>query len=121
MNTFYNLHNFNFFDATTIALMIPAMVLALIIVLCAIKKSYWVLKPADLSINAAESEQCNADDCRIAFAIRRLDIYLCGLILANVQAAVLLSSISYAILPGDSFHRFFNSPDVGYGHDCRIY
>ncbi len=106
MNTFYNLHYFNFFDATTIAIMIPTMVLAFLILVCGIKRHYWVLRPADLSINAAESGQRSVDDGRIAFAIRRLDIYLYGLILANVQAAVLLTSISYAIWPGDSFYSF---------------
>lgn len=106
MNTFYNLHNFNFFDATTIAIMIPTMVMAILIVVCAIKKQYWVLKPAELSITAAGCEQQSVDDGRIAFALRRVDIYIYGLILANVQAAIFLSSVSYAILPGDSFHSF---------------
>lgn len=106
MNIFYNLHYFNFFDTTTIAIIIPSMVLALLILVCAIKKQYWVLRPGNLSINAAESGQPSADDGRIAFAIKRLDIYLYGLILANVQAAIFLSSVSYAILPGDSFHSF---------------
>lgn len=104
MNTFYNLHDFNFFDATTIAIMIPTMVMAILIVVCSIKKRYWVLKPAELSIPAAGCEQQSADDGRIVFVIRRLDIYLYGLILANVQAAVLLSSINYTILLEDSFH-----------------
>jgi hypothetical protein len=106
MNTFYNLHYFNFFDATTIAIMIPTVVMAFLILVCGIKKHYWVLRPAELSINAAGSGQRSADDGRIAFAIKRLDIYLYGLILANVQAAIFLSSVSYAILPGDSFHSF---------------
>ena len=106
MNTFYNLHYVNFFDASTIAIIIPSMVLALLILVCAIKKQYWVLRPASLSIDAAGREQPSADDGRIAFAIKRLDIYLYGLILANVQAAIFLSSVSYAILPGDSFHSF---------------
>jgi hypothetical protein len=104
MNTFYNLHDFNFFDATTIAIMIPTMVVAILIVVCSIKKRYWFLKPAELSIPAAGCEQRSADDGRIIFVIRRLDIYLYGLILANVQAAVLLSSINYTILLEDSLH-----------------
>lgn len=106
MNTFYNLHYVNFFDASTIAIIIPSMVLALLILVCAIKKQYWVLQPASLSIDAAGREQPSADDGRIAFAIKRLDIYLYGLILANVQAAIFISSVSYTILPGDSFHDF---------------
>lgn len=106
MNTFYNLQYFNFFDATTIAIMIPSMALALLVLVGAVGKRYWVLRPADLSINAAGCEQQSADDGRIVFAIKRLDIYFYGLILANVQAAIFLSSVSYAILPGDSFHSF---------------
>lgn len=106
MNTFYNLHYFNFFDATTIAIMIPSMALALLVLVGAVGKRYWALRPADLSINAAGCEQQSADDGRIVFAIKRLDIYFYGLILANVQAAIFLSSVSYAILPGDSFHSF---------------
>jgi len=106
MNTFYNLRYFNFFDATTIAIMIPTMVMAILTMLCSIKKRYWVLKPAELSITAAGCEQQSVDDGRIAFAIKRLDIYLYGLILANVQAAIFFSGLSYAILPGDSFQSF---------------
>ncbi len=106
MNTFYNLHYVNFFDVTTIAIIVPSMVLVLLILVSTIKRQYWLLQPASLSINAAGREQQGADDGRIAFAIKRLDIYLYGLILANVQAAIFISSVSYTILPGDSFHDF---------------
>lgn len=107
MNTFYNLHYFNFFDAPTIAIMIPTMVLAFLILVCGIKKHYWVLRPADVSINAAESGQRSTDDGRIAFAIKRLDVYFYGLVLVNALANFFLSTMNYAISPGDTFHTYF--------------
>ncbi len=107
MNTFYSLHNFCFFDATTVALMIPSMILVVLLSYVALKKQYWVLKPAYQSIGAAGQEQVPVDDGRISFAFKRLGLYLYCLVLANAVAAFLLSTISYEILPEETFRPYF--------------
>ncbi len=107
MNTFYSLHNFCFFDATTIALMIPSVILVVLLSYVAIKKRYWALNPAYQSISAAGPEQLTVDDGRIAFAFKRLSIYLCCLVVANASAAFFLSTINYGILSGETFRPYF--------------
>lgn len=106
MNTFYGLHNFCFLDATTIAIMVPVMTSVVLILAAALHKRYWALQPTTRSIEVVGVEHQNSDDGRIAFAIKRLDLYLYGLVLANFQAAIFLSKISYVILPGEHFGSF---------------
>lgn len=107
MNTFYSLHSFCFFDATTVALMIPSMILVVLLSYVALKKQYWALKPAYQSIGAAGQEPVPVDDGRISFAFKRLGIYLYCLVLANALAAFFLSNISYEISSGATSHFSF--------------
>ncbi len=106
MNTFYSLHNFWFFDATTIALMIPSVILLVLLSSVAIKKQYWALKPAYQSISAAGQEPLTVDDGRIAFAFKRLGIYLFCLVVANALAAFFLSTINYEISSRETSHLY---------------
>lgn len=107
MNTFYTLHNFFFFDATTIAIMLPSVTLVVLLSSVAIKKQYWALRPAYQSIGAAGQELLTVDDGRISFAFKRLGIYLYCLVLANALAAFFLSAIPYEISTGEAFRPYF--------------
>ncbi|MFA6207819.1 MAG: hypothetical protein WCT03_08925 [Candidatus Obscuribacterales bacterium] len=109
MNTFYNPHYFHFFDATTIAIMLPTFLLAFLVFAATLKKRYWALESRCKSItafgvNEAQTDVSQVDDGRIAFVIKRLDLYLYCLILASAQAAFFVSQLNYDLLLGDSFH-----------------
>lgn len=111
MNTFYNPHYFHFFDATTIAIMLPAFLLAFLVFAGTLTRRYWALESrcksiTALGLNEAQTDESRFDDGRIAFVIKRLDLYFYCLILASAQAAFFLSQLNYDILLGDTFHSF---------------
>ncbi|CAN5606081.1 hypothetical protein BH11CYA1_BH11CYA1_18130 [soil metagenome] len=110
MNTFDGQPNFICFDAATIFIMFAPMFLAFSIMLLAFKKRFFALRPANLSINAASGEPLAAAtaDGRIRFAAKRLDLYLYGLIIANILAAIFLSNVTYVVLPGEPFGSFLS-------------
>jgi len=105
MEHFYHYGAFKLFDATTIALMMPTMVLILLVMAAANKKGFFSFTPPmHLAIRANSFK--NLFSWKSMWNLQTVPYILCFLLANTIAAVLLLHSNYWTIFPGDRFHDF---------------